>query len=122
MAYASQSRALPNRALLLIREYSKPITRPDWRKSKPIITTYRLYLHVKHILYVNNYTYYDSLYHNVLYGINGTEWYFAYYYINCYGFSRYKNDFKSNLLKLDVDGLQDAFTQFITHDTLYNFI
>ncbi len=36
---------LPSRALLLIREYSKPFTRPDWRDSKPLITRYQLYLY-----------------------------------------------------------------------------
>jgi hypothetical protein len=46
MTYALPSRALPSRALYLIREYSKPITRPDWRDSKPIITKYQLYLYV----------------------------------------------------------------------------
>ena len=45
MSYTLQSHALPNRALLLINEYSKPLTRPDWRKSKPLITTYLLYLY-----------------------------------------------------------------------------
>ena len=34
---------LPKNALLLIKEYSKPLTRADWRNSKPIVTTYKLY-------------------------------------------------------------------------------
>ena len=34
---------LPERALIIIREYSKPMTRPDWRHSKPLTTTYQLY-------------------------------------------------------------------------------
>ncbi len=34
---------LPERALIMIREYSKPMTRPDWRKCKPLTTTYQLY-------------------------------------------------------------------------------
>lgn len=34
---------LPCRALTIIREYSKPMTRPDWRQSKPLTTTYQLY-------------------------------------------------------------------------------
>lgn len=49
---------LPFRAVSLIREYSKPLTRPDWRQSKPIITTYRLYLVV-----IQNYS---DLYYNLL--------------------------------------------------------
>ena len=34
---------LPGRAISLISEYSKPMTRPDWRQSKPLTTTYQLY-------------------------------------------------------------------------------
>jgi hypothetical protein len=115
------SHSLPNRALTLISEYSKPITRPNWRKSKPIITPYRLYLHVRNVLDLNNFTHYNTLYHIVLCGINGTEWYYAYYYTKCYGYHRYINHF-NNVLTLDVDGIQDASTQFTIHDILYNSI
>jgi hypothetical protein len=38
---------LPYRALSLIREYSKPLTRPDWRELKPIMTTYKIYLYTR---------------------------------------------------------------------------
>jgi hypothetical protein len=31
---------LPQRALTLIREYSKPLTRPDWKKLKPLSYIY----------------------------------------------------------------------------------
>jgi hypothetical protein len=31
---------LPQRALTLISEYSKPMTRPDWKKYKPMTRTY----------------------------------------------------------------------------------
>ena len=34
---------LPLRALLLISEYSKPMTNPNWRKSMPLTTQYQLY-------------------------------------------------------------------------------
>ena len=37
------TKRLPCCALRLIREYSKPLTRPDWRNSIPITTTYQLY-------------------------------------------------------------------------------
>ena len=36
------SHVLPLRALSLISEYSKPITRPEWRRSIPIISPYDL--------------------------------------------------------------------------------
>jgi hypothetical protein len=49
LSYALLSYALPQRALTLIHEYSRPITRPDWRKSRPIITTYELYLQVRSV-------------------------------------------------------------------------
>ena len=45
---ALPSRALPSRALLLISEYSKPLTRSDWRESIPIITTSCLYDCINH--------------------------------------------------------------------------
>ena len=34
---------LPTRALSLISEYSKPMTKPNWRKSMPLTTPYQLY-------------------------------------------------------------------------------
>ncbi len=47
--------SLPSRALILIHEYSQPMTRPNWRKSKPIITTYHLYLEVRNAsLYIRD--------------------------------------------------------------------
>jgi hypothetical protein len=82
-----RSHALPSRALLLIREYSKPLTRPDWRQSKPIITTYRLYLIV-----IQNYS---DLYYNLLTNIWFTDWYILYTYIKNYGID---ND---NILHID---------------------
>ena len=41
MSYALPSHALPSHALRLIREYSKPLTRPDWR-SLHRISNYHL--------------------------------------------------------------------------------
>ena len=32
----TQKNMLPHRAIALIREYSKPITRPDWRQGTPL--------------------------------------------------------------------------------------
>ena len=33
---------LPKNVLHIIREYSKPLTRPNWRDSKPLLTVYEL--------------------------------------------------------------------------------
>ena len=61
-------RSLPCRALHLISEYSKPLTRPDWRKSKPLTTTYQLY---------NNTLIRDGLLMaHLLLNIIDTEWYY----------------------------------------------
>jgi hypothetical protein len=69
-SYALPSRALPSRALLLINEYSKPMTRPNWRKSKPLTTTYQLY---------NNTLIRDGLLMAyLLMNIVDTDWYYLY--------------------------------------------
>ena len=54
---ALPNRILPSRALLIISEYSKPMTRPDWRQSKPLITTYYLYLKTRGIKIYNKNVY-----------------------------------------------------------------
>jgi hypothetical protein len=88
------SYALPCRALSLIREYSKPMTRPDWRQSKPIVTTYRLYLNV-----INNYS---ELSYYILSNIWFTDWYQLYTYIKSYGIDNYYyNHRNNNILKID---------------------
>jgi hypothetical protein len=70
MSHSLLSHALPNRALLLINEYSKPLTRPDWRNSKPITTTYQLY---------NNTLIRDGLLMAyLLMNIIDTDWYYLY--------------------------------------------
>ena len=59
---------LPGRALTIISEYSKPMTRPDWRNSKPLTTTYQLY---------NNTLIRDGLLMGcLLMNIIDTEWYY----------------------------------------------
>jgi hypothetical protein len=82
-------RALPSRALQIIREYSKPLTRPDWRQSKPIITTFQLYAHIL----MKNLDYSDlsssNIHLRILRQIKETDWYSAYAYIKCYGLNEY---------------------------------
>jgi hypothetical protein len=71
------SRALPSRALLLISEYSKPLTRPDWKKSIPIITTSSLYNRVNYLLCFNhNSSSKYSLEYKLLCNIIQTDWYY----------------------------------------------
>jgi hypothetical protein len=82
-------RSLPCRALTLIRDYSRPMTRPDWRQSKPIITTYDLYLHVKYINPNDLFPPTELLHRVILHNILITDWYFN-YYIKKYGLSTFK--------------------------------
>lgn len=61
-------RALPIHAVHLISEYSKPLTRPNWRQSKPLTTAYQLY---------NNTLIRDGLLMaRLLLNIIDTEWYY----------------------------------------------
>jgi hypothetical protein len=90
--------SLPYRALTLIREYSKPLTRPDWRKSKPIVSTYRLYLNV-----INNFS---NLHYHILSNIWLTEWYELYTYIKTYGFDNYYYNHKNHNI-LQIDGIAE---------------
>jgi len=61
------SRTLPTRALSLISEYSKPMTLSDWRKSKPIVETYCLF-----VIVINDYS---PLGDYILSNICLTDWY-----------------------------------------------
>ena len=78
-------RALPIRAVRLISEYSKPLTRPDWRESKPIITILKLYLIICPPT--------SELHYIVLNNMKQTEWCEMYYYIKRYGLKKFNEDF-----------------------------
>ena len=82
------SRALPSRAVQLINDYSKPATNPRWRQSKPIITSYQMYLKLKHLFDIE-FTGENLLQYRVLCKIIDTDWYHAYSYILKYGLSIY---------------------------------
>lgn len=101
---ALQSRTLPSRAIKLIREYSRPISNPNWRQSKPIITTYKLYTHIIKLKS-------DKKLHDIiLYHITYTDWYRAFEYIKYYGLDKYINrvvrEEYRNMLK--ADGIKEA--------------
>ena len=96
---------LPSRALLLIRDYSRPMTRPDWRKSKPIISTYRLYVNVQ---YLFNSKLNKLLYRTILRNIYKTDWYYAFYYIKYHGLSTYARDFLDTTRIINMEGIEEA--------------
>ncbi len=103
---------LPYRALSLIREYSKPLTRPEWRKFNPIITTYKLYLEVKNLGYSPIYlTPTKRLHAFILNNIGNTDWYYAYVYIKCYGLCTFLHVYTDPNI-LNQDGIQDAIHHY----------
>ena len=108
-ASALPASALPCRALCLIHDYSRPLTRSDWRQSKPIITIYKLYEHL--LNHSIDYTYKkspDRLYQTTLYHIAETEWYFAFTYIRFYGINRYIERMNGDDHLIHSDGIEYA--------------
>jgi hypothetical protein len=75
--YKHKMDTLPHHALSLISEYSKPMTRPDWQTSRPIISTGQLYVLVSLIVSPLN----DIILSNIV----ETNWYKVDYYIKCTG-------------------------------------
>jgi hypothetical protein len=109
MSYTLPFGSLPCRALRLIHDYSQPTTRADWRNSKPIITTYKLY----HVFRRREKGPIRRLILNLLDNIENTEWYYTYKTIRNYGLNRYyikyalDNGLPSPNI-LELDGIQNA--------------
>ncbi len=104
-------RSLPCRALCLIHDYSRPKTKANWRKSKPIITTYKLYHTFRRREMVSRPI--RILILNLLENIENTEWYYIYKTIRNYGVNRYyrkyvlDNGIESPKV-MDIDGIENA--------------
>ena len=94
---------LPSRALLLIHDYSRPMTRSDWRKSKPIISTYRLYTRVQYLFNCRK-----NLHTIILHNIYQTDWYYAFYYIKYHGLSTYARDYLNTTRVINMEGIEEA--------------
>ena len=103
----------PNDILALIRAYSKPLTNPKWRQSKPIISTYKLYeLSRKKVSNSWKFTRYDTLLDN----IKKTDWYFNYITIQDFGLDIYYRIYLDHYgvdapiwsLLVQIDGLEKA--------------
>ena len=104
----------PSHVLRLIHEFSRPITRADWRKSKPVISTFRLYTIIrKRRLYT-----YRPIYFIVLNNIENTDWYFTCKYIQKYGLDNYYDEyFRQYGVKYvqnihAIEGVSDAINTF----------
>ena len=111
------SYSLPSLAIKLISDYSKPVTRPDWRNSKPIITTYQMYLKLKYLIDID-FTGENLLHYRLLCRIIKTEWYYVYTYILKYGLTSFKRSCISKHV-LKMDGIDDAECQHYTNNDRY---
>ena len=67
------ARFLPSHILKLIREFSCSLTRPDWKKHTPIISTFNLYVIVKSGC--RDIIHPPRLYYIILNNIYDTYWY-----------------------------------------------
>jgi hypothetical protein len=104
---------LPINVLLLIKEYSKPVTRSNWRTIRNL-TQYSLFLNIKNDIYTK------SLYFNVYKSMETTEWFYTLNYISRFGIESYINEHKktnniSELLK--IEGIRHAQKVYI--ESLY---
>jgi hypothetical protein len=107
---------LPSRALLLIHDYSRPITCSNWRKSKPIISTYRLYTAIRRSRMYTNVR--KTLHNIILHNICDTDWYYKCVYIQKYGLDKYYDEYfrkygvKYDLTVDEIEGISDAIHTF----------
>jgi hypothetical protein len=96
------SQTLPYNVLKLIQEYSKPLTRPDWRRSKPIITSYYIYKMVH-----NTHIFLSPLIYGLYMNIMQTQWYGLFIYVRLYGL----NGMDDYLMK--IDGIDEALNFYV---------
>ena len=93
---------LPSRALLLIREFSKPRTRGDWRKIKPLVTQFHIYLFA-----ISRNQKWSKLKYNTFILISSTDWYRVFKFIKNYGLDKYYYHYGWNDVS-HIDGMLDA--------------
>lgn len=97
--------SMPSRALSLIREYSRPLTRPDWRTIQRI-TTFDLYSHVYCHLRPQT-----PLMQRIYYNILDTVWYNIYSVIKLFGIHMATKQYKMTVQEiLLIKGMSGAVT------------
>jgi len=105
---------LPYRVLSLIREYSKPLTRPAWRELKPIMTTYKIYLYTRpcHINLLRKIKF-KYLCKIIFLNIMQTNWHRLYVDITRIGIHNAAIQYNIPIQKLMItDGLNEANTYY----------
>ncbi len=108
---------LPLRVLNIIKEYSRPLTRSNWRDSKPIISTYQLYLNCR-----QNNEYLFKLFCIIIDNIQRTNWYDAFIFIKHKGLSRYYYQYNICDSKIvNVDGIKEAIYLYNGNNRYYEY-
>jgi hypothetical protein len=105
----------PKHILHLISEYSKPVTRPDWRTIK-ILTQYRMFLDISNNIYKK------QIFYNVYKSMESTDWFYKLNYISRLGIESYIHKHKTyndNLITelLQTEGIRHAQKLYI--ESLY---
>ena len=117
-------RALPSRAVALISEYSKPLTRPDWRTLRRL-SIHMLYEELIDMRYDGaNVT--KRLLILILRNVTNTEWFFMYNTIRNNGldtyymlyFYKYGVNYENTINIRDIDGIQFAIQSHLTTLTI----
>ena len=93
---------LPSRAIKLISEYSKPVTRPDWRKSKPLATQYNIF----RFAMSRNFKCSKLRFHTFCL-ISKTDWYHIFIFVKQFGLGQYYYHYGWKDI-LDIDGIKEA--------------
>jgi hypothetical protein len=110
-------RLLPNNVLHIIKEYSRPLSRPNWRQSKPIISIYQLYLKCR-----RNIEKRFKLYSIIMVNICNTDWYYMYMFIINKGIHRYcyfHNVCDSAIV--NQDGIKEAVFLYNGNNLFYEY-
>ena len=96
---------LPSNALRLISEYSKPVTRPDWRTIRKL-AIFDIYLYVYCSLKIQT-----PLMKLIFLNIEKTAWYKMYSTIKLYGLHKACIKYNMSLYKmLKIKGMNQAAT------------
>jgi hypothetical protein len=107
---------LPDDVLVIIRDYSKPLTRPDWRTLKPL-SGHLLYTDIYKIIWTKHNV--SSLYKHVFQYIRNTQWGHTYMIIRILGIHYASCHFNTPIDELyKMSGMEYAQDYYLD-DNLY---
>ncbi len=109
---ALASCVLPSRALSLISEYSKPVTRPDWR-TKHLMSTFSIYIDIRKKKIWGQKNFWRHLYSIIIHNIEQTDWFNKYMYILKCGTYSYINNHKVSSFEIaELEELQKNILKY----------